>query len=352
MTLPAPFAPEVLDLRRATETEYRELYAFAEAIRQERSPDDPPVTFGAFQAQFAAIPDFAEVWAWRVRDREQLVAFATCVVLNLDHNRHVADVSVEVLASYRRRGLGRALFTATVDAVEACGRTLLLLNTNDRIPSGVRALERVGAESGLAQHVNQLVLAELAPDLLDRWLARGAERAGAYGLMVIDGLYPEEHFPALVDLMAENNTIPRGDLQLEDWKTDEEMLRTMNAQHAASGRRRLLVAAQHRDTGRLDGYSELGWHPDRPAIVSQGGTVVRPETRGLGLGRLLKAENLRLLLAENPGARFVRTTNADTNAAMLSINAELGFRPYQATTMWQLPLDRAQTYLRAAVAGV
>lgn len=352
MTLPAPYTLEAFDPRRASEAQYRDLHAFSETLRQERSPDDPEVPYEAFRANFASIPPFVDVFAWFARDGEKLVAAANGAVLNLDHNRHVAEASVEVLPEHRRRGLGRALFALVVGAIEDSGRTLMILNTNGRVPAGAHALERVGAQAGLPQHVNQLTLADLAPGLLDRWVARAAERADGYEIGVIDGPYPEELFPALVDLMAVNNTMPRGDLEVEDWKTDEDQLRNMNAQHEASGRRRLFVYARHRETGRLDGYTDLGWHPARPTIVSQGGTAVRPEARGLGLGRWLKAENLRRLLAENPEARFVRTVNADVNAAMLSINTEMGFKPYQSAVTWQLPVEKARAYLDGVAAGV
>ena len=42
----------------------------------------------------------------------------------------------------------------------------------------------------------------------------------------------------------------------------------------------------------------------------------------------------------------MRTGNADSNAAMLKINRELGFQPYMASALWQVELDRVLTYLQ------
>ncbi|HEY8597775.1 MAG TPA: hypothetical protein VIL85_05050 [Thermomicrobiales bacterium] len=44
------------------------------------------------------------------------------------------------------------------------------------------------------------------------------------------------------------------------------------------------------------------------------------------------------VLHERPQFRFIRTSNADSNAAMLAINHQLGMKPYIANTIWQVNL--------------
>ena len=80
--------------------------------------------------------------------------------------------------------------------------------------------------------------------------------------------------------------------------------------------------------------------------MNQGITAVWPEYRGKRLGRWIKAKMLQKLLAERPAVTIVRTENADVNAAMLKINTELGFRPYMAEKVWQVPSETAKAYLR------
>jgi hypothetical protein len=73
-----------------------------------------------------------------------------------------------------------------------------------------------------------------------------------------------------------------------------------------------------------------------------------PEFRERGLGRWLKAGMLTRVLAEHPEVRFVRTANADSNAAMVKLNYELGFRPYVSRTVWQVSLEQVESYLGSA----
>lgn len=71
-----------------------------------------------------------------------------------------------------------------------------------------------------------------------------------------------------------------------------------------------------------------------------------PHYRGNGLGRWLKAAMLDKMLNLHPEIKYVRTQNADTNAAMLRINNELGFKPYMSSILWQMEISQVLEYLK------
>jgi RimJ/RimL family protein N-acetyltransferase len=65
-----------------------------------------------------------------------------------------------------------------------------------------------------------------------------------------------------------------------------------------------------------------------------GGTGVRREFRGRGLGLLMKQYSLAA--ASDAGIVRVFTQNDETNAPMLAINERLGYRPFSAGHSWVL----------------
>ena len=110
---------------------------------------------------------------------------------------------------------------------------------------------------------------------------------------------------------------------------------------------RWYLAAKHDDTGRLAGWTEVGWVPDTPQTVWQWGTGVRPEHRGHALGKWLKAVMLQRILDERTDVIDIRTTNADSNDAMLGINHALGFRKLFTNLYWQVTVEKAKAYVEA-----
>ena len=333
------------DLADAALAEYAALNRHFNIIRAETLPDDPPTPLEDMVAEMQNIPPFASAYAWAGWDDQEIVASASVFFLKTEENTHLVNFDMDVRPEYRRRGIGRELLRRVVEVPQREGRRLMMTDTNERIPAGDAFLRRLGGERGMEMHTNQLTLAALDTALLARWQAEGAARAPGFTLGFWDGPYPENHLEAIAALNDVMNTAPREKLDMEDMHFTPEQLRQIEQMTFASGKQRWTLYAAQKETGRFAGFTEVLWNPSRPQVVSQGGTGVFPEFRGLGLGRWLKAAMLERVLRDRPEAKFVRTGNADSNAAMLGINRALGFQPYLSRCVWQLETAKALAYL-------
>ncbi|MDX1932839.1 MAG: GNAT family N-acetyltransferase [Capsulimonadales bacterium] len=338
------------DLPRLTEEEIRPIYEFQRRMDRERSPDDPKLPFEQMVASIRNIPAFVEVFAFLVREGDgTVVASADFAFLKTPENQHMGQFGISVLPPYRRRGIGRRLLNEIVTTAERHERRLMITNATDRIPAGARFLERIGARIGLETHVNQLKFEDLNRGLLRRWLEEHVSEGFTLGFW--SGPYPEENLEEMVALNELFNHVPRGDLDMEDFRFTAEQIRQQEASMTARGVERWTCFVRDNANGKIAGITEMLWNPHRPTHIHQGITAVWPEYRGKGLGRWLKAEMLEKVLRERPAVTLVRTENADVNAPMLKINTELGFRPYRAEYVWQIETARARAYLNGTEGG-
>ncbi len=331
------------NVQTASRQEVAAVHALSTRLRAEAWPEDPPQALEDWERKLRTIPPYWTVRRWVAWWGEETVAAASTYFYNTPHNRHIADADIGVLPECRRCGVGKALLARIVAAAEEEGRTLLIFGTDSAIPAGRAFAERVGARPGMVSRTNQLDLARLDRDLMEKWRNEGPRDLFTLGWWI--GPYPEEDLAAICDLKAVMNTAPRDELQMEDWTWTPEMLRQGEAALAARKTERWTLYVRHRASGELAGYTEVFWDPTQRETLWQGDTGVLPKYRGHGLGKWLKATMIERVLAERPDVVRVRTGNANSNAPMLKINHAMGFRPYKDWTIWQVEVSKVRTYL-------
>jgi GNAT superfamily N-acetyltransferase len=344
-----PFSIEIrpFDRLEVGEGECRAWNECGNRLRAETLPEDPPVSIEETTRNLRVIPPDHELrlWAAWSPDGAEIVATGRVTTTKTGVNQHLAEFFISVLPEWRRQGIGRRLLSPAAEAVRATGRGLMMSHTDSFAPAGESFMERLGAQVGLVETVSQLDLELLDRALMRQWQERAGERAAGFELGLWEGPYPEDALETVAAMLQAINLAPRGDLQIEDEVWTPEMLRDRDQAMIRRGADRWTLYARETATGRFAGYTQLYWSNDRPETLQQGDTAVFPEFRNRGLARWLKAAMVEKVLCERPVARRIRTDNASTNASMLRINVEMGFRPFKTWKIWQVEVERVERYL-------
>jgi GNAT superfamily N-acetyltransferase len=337
-----------INLRAASDHEYKCLGAFKNIMDKEAFPDDPLMPLEEQMQDWKNIPGLIENEAyigWN-STRTEVIAFGGIFVRHTGDNEHVANFRIEVLPEFRCQGLGRRILNILLPFAKERKRSLLIAWVNDRVPAAAIFLERMGAQPGLAGNVNQLKVSEFDRSLMDRWLRQSENLSTEFEMGLWEGAVPEDHIvetAALIEKLA--NDQPRDNLEVEDEKITPDFLRQIQQNLTAAGEQMWTLYILDRANQKLVGLTEVSWHPNRPMILNQGFTAVDATYRNKGLGRWLKATMMKKILEERPQVEFIRTRNANSNAPMLKINNEMGFQPYSSIAAWQVKLDQVENYL-------
>ncbi len=338
------------NLRSATDQEYGCLNRFKNILRHEVLPDDPPVPCQEEVEQWRTLPDFLKEASWAAWDEAEnrIIAHGEVLVFYTGQNEHMADFNIQVLAEHRRQGLGRQMLRQIVEFVHSHQRRLMISSSNDRVPASAAFLARLGAQQGLVLPIYQLRLAELDRPLIDRWLERSHNLLPTFDIGLWDGPYPDDQIAAIAHLIETlGKDVPRDDLEVEDWHFTPEIVRQIEHSLFSSGTKRWTVYVMHRSDRQLAGLTEVLWNPNRPTILNQELTGVLPAYRHQGVGRWLKADMITRIRRDHPEVEVIRTGNANSNAPMLKINLEMGFKPFMARAIWQVDTDTVDRYLSA-----
>lgn len=258
-------------------------------------------------------------------------------------NKHLYEAGIYVLPEHRRHDIGAAFLPVIVELMTRHGSTTVSFWAEEE--SGHEFLKWVGAEPKLSSIESRLRLSEVDWPMLERWVAEGKERSPQTRLEIHDGPLPEElraDFAPQLSMML--NTIPFEGLDHGDIVITPEKMREWYARMELSGRVQHTVMTREPD-GLISGMTDVVWAPYHRAIIYQQFTGVRPDARGRGLGKWIKAAMLLHLRDIYPEAVWVVTDNAGSNAPMLKINRTMGFKAYRHGTSYQITRENLEKRL-------
>ena len=295
------------------------------------NPDEPPLVVEAMATGMGLEIDDERCLLLLAR-KDGLLVGRGRLTYDLVQNTDKGHLHVTVRPQERRQGLGTTLVARLAQEALNLSRTMYSTATSSRSPDGETFAASLGARASLPMVISELMLGALDHAQLQAWVTRPAN--DPYRLHRFT-LVPDHELGRVAAVFGVMNTAPRGDLEYDDWVISPDMVASWQQAQLTTGWQRLLYTVEHLPTAEFVAFSEVGWHPQRAALIDQQGTAVRADHRGHGLGKWVKAAILLDLPGHNPEGRKIYTGNANENAAMLGINRALGYAPAFNRMEWQ-----------------
>jgi GNAT superfamily N-acetyltransferase len=255
--------------------------------------------------------------------------------LPLLDNLENAGAEVWVDPAYRRRGVGRALWTHAATRLRELGRKRFAAESLESAETTGFAAA-VGAAAALRETRSRLDVAAIDQRRLDAMLAEAWTHADGYRLIHWQGVPPEQYIDDVAYLDSRFVTdAPMGDLEWEAEAIDAERVRKHEQRWLDRGVDRYHAGMVHAESDKLVAWTTLSGSADTPTHIWQHITLVDPPHRGHRLGMVVKLANLAYARERRPELIAIDTWNAVSNEYMLAINRAMGFRAVDTWVEWQ-----------------
>ncbi len=336
---------EEVDTRTAPEELLREMHEYYLPLSEEMLPCDPPMPFERRAADWRQVRSDHSVPRWLLRVDGEIVASALAW-MDLEQNLGQGMGWIYVRPADRGRGHARTLAAVLFDRLEEQGRKLFDTYVTEGDPAE-QLCERAGLVKVYREMRSRLKVADVDMALMRTWIERAGDRAADYELCGLQAPFPDDAVDKYCELQFQMNTAPMEDFDFEDDEVLEPHIwREQEQRSAASFHNLLTFVAVHRPDGEFVGSTTVQTDHLQPDQAWQWETIVHPDHRNRGLGRLLKATMIERIVRDWPLVERIDTYNAGSNQPMLDINVAMGFRPILVTNTFQGELARARETLR------
>jgi GNAT superfamily N-acetyltransferase len=335
------------DVDAASPDLWAALHVYRRAITAELHPDEPVLSDAECEYEMRRSNPLWEVRRWLAIDRADIAGSAATFFRRAgtpnaeDHARFVRGFG-DVRADARRQGIGTLLLQQIHALMHALDKSVLTLSAHTGAGHGF--LTHAGAAAKNSSVESRARLAGIDWACLRAW-----ERAALDLGLVFEcyaGRVPRDMLVSLLPAFtALSSDLPLGELETAPIRIEiesydrwyESMERTEAAHH--------LVLLRDQD-GAVVAMSEASWDNRNPKTAYQAFTAVARPWRGRGLARAVKGAVLRQIRSFHPGVEDMRTNNAESNAAMLSVNRQLGFTALRRDVDYQITRAALDTGLQ------
>jgi GNAT superfamily N-acetyltransferase len=343
-------APVEVDFKSAGADFWERYHAYRRIRHEESRPDDPLRPDDIEEIRLKRDSPFDVDYHYEIaRDGVLLSWFwgstAKPGAPGYESNKHLFWGDVFVHPDHRRQRIGASWLPTALEIMERHGCTVAGFEAEE--VSGHAFMKWLGAEAKLTGAENRLKIADVDWSLMQRWIDEGPKRSAQTKLEVYDGPIPDalldDFAPQLTSMLK---TIPFESLDIGEILVTPEHIRDWDARAALTGVLQHTVLTREPD-GVISSMTDTAWDPSRPTIIEQRFTGVRPDARGRGLGKWIKAKMLAHMHERYPTAEWVVTDNAGSNAPMLAINTKMGFKEFRAGTEYQVSRETLASRRRA-----
>ena len=307
-------------------------FEFTEATSKEMNPDDPlPDREGIIQRQKADFIDFYAKRFLAITPDDKIIGWAGYgytekTASDYEENKHIAQLNILVRKEYRRKGLGTEFLKIAIKEINDAGKTTVEVGSDHQ--AGKAFLKYYGATMTIEGAENRLEMSDVNWDMMQEWINEGPKRAPTVKIETFLDNCPEDILEEYCEMYTEAlNMQPLGETESRA-NIDGKTRRKYEKRTQELGQINYTMITREED-GRISGMTEIFYDPKEEYRMFQGLTGVRPEYRGRGLGKWLKALMISHVKDNYPSVERIITGNAESNEAMLSINKRMGFKKYK-----------------------
>ncbi len=337
--MPTHLAPARVDPAQAGDAFWHRYHAYRRIEHAEMHPDDPLEPDDVVERRMKRPDPFDLQHYYELAHDGSTVSFfhaenETPANPEYESSKHLFWAYAYVVPAERRKGAASSWVRVAVELMREHGCTVLGASADRE--SGHAFLLSLGAEARMTEIESRLKLADVDWDLMREWVADGARRSPQTRLEIVDGPMPDA---ALAEFARQRtallNTIPFEDLDHGEIVVTPERMSDFYARAALIGEVLHNVITWEPD-GSISAMTDVTWAPHRRSLLEQQFTGVRPDARGRGLGKWIKAAMLLRLRELYPDAEWIVTGNAHSNGPMLKINRTMGFKAYRTWVEYQV----------------
>jgi GNAT superfamily N-acetyltransferase len=316
---------------------------------EERRPGDPITPDHVVEGDMKRVDPYDVHFRYEIAAAGQMLSWFSAGATRPgspghESNKHLLWAEWSVHPDHRRQGIGRSWIPLVLEIMARNSYTTVGIGTEEA--SGHAFLKWLGADPKLSGAERRLDLAAVDWSMLRRWVDEGCKRSPDTKLEVYDGRLPEsmweDYSPQLSSML---NTMPFEDLDHGEIVVTPAVMAEWFARMDIAGRVGHWMLTREPD-GVISGITDMVYASFSPTIVQQGFTGVRPDARGRGIGKWLKAAMAIHMRELYPNAKWFTTDNVGSNAPMLAINKRMGFKEYRAGTDYQITRERLEARFR------